>query len=147
MKYSKIECPNCKRLIANTNIKRHIECCLKLEKSTCPVCGKHVSRGAITCGYSCSNKFFRSGENNGSWKPDEDVSYTVVCFRHHERKCVVCPEDKIVAVHHYDHDRSNNDWRNLIPLCPTHHSYMHSRWKYLIEEKVNEYWRSLACVK
>ena len=44
------------------------------------------------------------------------------------KRSVVCGEDKIVAVHHYDHNHENNDPKNLIPLCPTHHAYVHSRY-------------------
>ena len=40
----------------------------------------------------------------------------------------MCGEEKIVAVHHYDHDHTNNDIANLVPLCPTHHQYVHSRY-------------------
>lgn len=43
------------------------------------------------------------------------------------------------AVHHLDENKKNNNYKNLIPMCPTHHQYMHSRHKYLIEDEVNEY--------
>ena len=42
-------------------------------------------------------------------------------------------------VHHFDHNHSNNDPTNLVPLCGTHHGYMHSRFRHLIEEQVNSY--------
>lgn len=45
----------------------------------------------------------------------------------------------IVAVHHYDENHSNNDPKNLVPLCPTHHQYLHSRYAGLIKDKVNDY--------
>ena len=79
---------------------------------------------------------FRSGLNNPNTK---DTSYRVICFTYHEKKCVVCGEDKIVAVHHFDENHENNDPMNLIPLCPTHHGYWHSKWRHLIESAVNEY--------
>jgi hypothetical protein len=140
MKYPKIECAVCKREISNTNFKRHKEACGKSKDfGTCPVCGKAVQYGRTTCSYSCSNTFFRTGEDNGSYKSDDKAMYRTVCFRHHKKKCIICDENKIVAVHHYDENRSNNDWKNLIPMCPTHHSYMCSRWKHLIEEKVDKY--------
>jgi hypothetical protein len=104
----------------------------------CPVCGKkfktqkgHV-REKKTCSYACSNTYFRSGPQNGNWNND---AYRTTCFHHHEKKCIICEEDKIVEVHHYDGNNKNNDFMNLIPLCPTHHQYMHSR--YIVEIKDN----------
>jgi len=66
-------------------------------------------------------------------------SYRSICWAHHEKVCVVCGEDKIVAVHHYDENHDNDDPKNLVPLCPTHHLYVHSSYKYLVEEKIEEY--------
>lgn len=69
--------------------------------------------------------------------------YRKICFDNHPHKCCVCDEKLIVEVHHYDKNRKNSDPKNLIPLCPTHHKYMHSEYKYLIEDKVKEYIKSL----
>lgn len=113
-------------------------------KKVCPVCGKTFYTSTakkasrkICCSYACSNTHFRSGENNGRYtnKP----SYVKLCFRHHPHKCCVCGEEHIVAVHHYDENHYNNSPENLVPLCPTHHSYWHSRFKELIKDKVDEY--------
>jgi hypothetical protein len=70
---------------------------------------------------------------------DEVATYTTIAWRYHEKKCVACGEDKIVAVHHLNEIHSDNDPKNLIPLCPTHHQYVHSRYKYLVEDKINTY--------
>lgn len=111
----------------------------------CPICGKEyeTSDGGknkkITCSIGCANTYFRSGENNGQWKPD---SYRSTCFYYHKKKCVICEEDKIVAVHHYDGNHNNNKIANLIPLCPTHHQYCHSRYKELIQKQLDEYHKS-----
>ncbi len=112
---------------------------------SCPICNREFStqQGAkkekITCSYSCSNTYFRSGNNNGTYKDDSEVSYRRLCFRYHTKECIICKEDKIVAVHHFDENHNNNDLANLIPLCPTHHQYIHSQYKYLIEDEVNKY--------
>ena len=94
-------------------------------------------------GHACSNKLFRSGRNNGNFKEDHElkgrVSYATICFRHHEKKCCVCGEDKIVEAHHYDENHLNNDPSNLVPLCPTHHRYVHSRYKHLVIDVVDKY--------
>ena len=113
----------------------------------CPVCGNKFEtminhkREKTTCSYSCSNTYFRSGENNpnyGNISGDKN-HYRRICFEHHKKECVVCGENKIVAVHHYDENHNNNSIENLIPLCPTHHQYAHSRYKDEIMGKIDEY--------
>ena len=107
-----------------------------------------------TCSRSCSNTQYRSGSNNGNWKhPDQrsdwDVRYRTRCFDHHKKECVVCGESNVVAVHHMDEDHSNESPENLIPLCPTHHVYWHSRYRSLIEAQVFKYiedWKSQRSV-
>ena len=98
------------------------------EIKLCPVCNKKYEcfkkQNKKTCSYSCSNKFFRTGENNGNWKNN---SYRTTCFSRHEKKCIICNETKIVAVHHYNGNHNDNKIENLIPMCPTHHQYMHSK--------------------
>ncbi len=67
--------------------------------------------------------------------------YRSICWRHHEKKCIICGESKIVAVHHYDHNHGNNEPSNLIPLCPTHHCYVHSKHRDEVQGKIDE-WRN-----
>lgn len=108
----------------------------------CPVCGNSFitesgsTREKITCSHSCSNTYFRSGINNPNWSDDR---YRSTCFIYHEKECIICGEKNIVAVHHYDENKKNNNPENLIPMCPTHHQYMHSNFKSLIDETVNRY--------
>jgi hypothetical protein len=108
----------------------------------CPVCKSNfkTKKGHVkekeTCSYSCSNTYFRSGINNPNWKTE---AYRSTCFLYHEKKCVTCGEEKIIDVHHFDEDRGNNSPENLIPLCPTHHMYWHSRYKDEVYDKVVEY--------
>jgi 5-methylcytosine-specific restriction endonuclease McrA len=105
----------------------------------CPICGhkfKSRKKLQITCSHSCSNTYFRSGPNNGNWKED---AYRTTCFLHHDKKCLICKEKNIVEVHHIDRNKSNNSSTNLIPLCPTHHRYCHSKYKEIIEKKIDKY--------
>ena len=139
MAHMKIECPKCKKSFGNNVYKRHVEKCEGL--TVCPVCEKEFSGPSVTCSYACSNKHFRTGEGNGNWKQD---TYQTTCFLYHKKECVVCGESNIVEVHHYDCDHSNNDPKNLIPLCSTHHKYMHSKFKKLIDEVVTKYYLSVA---
>lgn len=118
----------------------------RIRDKVCPVCEKKFKPGTktqVTCSYSCSNTHFRSGTNNPNYKyGGEQQEYRRICFAHHPKECIVCGEDKIVAVHHYDENHHNNDITNLVPLCPTHHQYMHSKYKALISDIVDE-WRRL----
>lgn len=108
----------------------------------CPVCEnefetkKGHKKEKKTCSHACSNTYFRSGVDNPNWK---NSSYRSTCFLYHEKKCVICGEDKILDVHHFDENKENNSPENLIPLCPTHHMYWHSRYKDEIYDKVCEY--------
>ena len=106
---------------------------------TCPVCQvsfKPKSKTQTTCSRSCSNTHFRSGVNHYAYTPEKQ-NYRTLCFAHYPKKCIICGEDKIVAVHHYDENHDNNDINNLVPLCPTHHQYLHSRYKHLIQDTVD----------
>lgn len=114
----------------------------KTQTKNCPVCNKSFEtiignkEERTTCSYSCSNTYFRSGDKNGNWSEDQ---YRTTCFLYHEKKCVICGEENIVTVHHYDKNKKNNSPENLIPMCPTHHQFVHSKFSYLVKDKVNEY--------
>jgi len=136
--------PNIKRLCLANNIdtshftKKRVSEITK----TCPVCKKQFTglpckvKNKKTCSYACSNKFFRTGEGNGNWKKD---AYRSTCFLHHKKECIICGENKIVTVHHYDENHKNNSPENLVPLCPTHHQYYHSKFRKEVEKKIDTY--------
>lgn len=90
------------------------------------------------CTRKCANATGGKAKS-AKYHSDEDAHYATVAWRHHVKECVICGENLVVAVHHFDENHDNNDPKNLVPLCPTHHTYIHSRHKYLIEDKVNEY--------
>jgi hypothetical protein len=119
----------------------------------CPVCSHEfetLSGGRdakTTCSHKCSNTFFRSGDQNGMRAAKlagltdgtRVECYADICWRYHQRECVVCGERLIVAVHHLNEIHDDNRPENLVPLCPTHHQYWHSRHKHLIEKTVLDY--------
>jgi hypothetical protein len=120
----------------------------------CPICENSFETKSgckeerTTCSYSCSNTFFRSGINNPNFgkkifnKTDNGYHYShyrTICFHYHKKECIVCGENKIVAVHHHDNNHTNNDPKNLVPLCPTHHQYVHSRYKDDVIGIINDY--------
>lgn len=135
----KVECRHCKKTYLNSNIERHeMSCYLNPGKlKFCSVCEKPIknyksSKG--TCSYSCSNVYFSHLRNK-----DERLGYKALCFRYHKKECAVCKENKIVAVHHYDENHKNDLPENLIPLCPTHHQYVHSRYRDEVQPIIDQY--------
>jgi hypothetical protein len=144
----KVECKYCKKYISKTNIVKHELSChsnpdvlIKKEK-VCPVCSKKFVSESITCSYSCSNTHFAHLRN----KPDNYSNYRTICFKYHKKQCIICNEDKIVEVHHYNEQHDDNDPKNLVPLCPTHHQYVHSKYKDCVQSIIDEYVKSLSVV-
>lgn len=138
-------CKWCKDIIVDSSIKQHEAGCYLNPKNIklCPVCNKPIKnwRKSKRCSSKCANS-----KGNNKYTIEEacnkgvaDDVYRRICFEHHEKKCVCCNERNVVAVHHYDGNRLNNDPINLIPLCPTHHCYWHGKYKNLIEKRVEMY--------
>lgn len=138
---TKVKCQYCSKEVGYSNLSNHEKGCYLNPDNlrSCQVCDspiKNFKKSKGTCSRGCANKLFRSGEDNGNWKGER---YQSICFLHHEKKCVVCGENKIVAVHHYDHNHENNDPANLVPLCPTHHNYVHSRYVKEVQPIIDDY--------
>ena len=100
----------------------------------CPTCAKEFtttknSKEKTTCSRSCANSYFRSGKNHPNYLGQ---NYRIKAIEEYGHSCVICDEKNIIEIHHLDENHQNNDINNLIPLCPTHHRYMHSKFKYLI---------------
>lgn len=123
--------------------------CLKPEEkkqrhtdAICGICGddfKFVRKPGRKDQLFCSTKcrgVKMSGKNHHNYK---GTLYTVICFEHHKKECIICGENRVVATHHYNEDHSDNRPENLVPLCPTHHQYMHSRFKDIISAQVDAY--------
>lgn len=89
------------------------------------------------CSRSCAN-------NRQLWWNENATHYKTIALRHWEHSCAICGFDKIVAIHHIDMQKSNNDPTNLIPLCPNHHEMVHSKYheevQPLIDELVEQKW-------
>lgn len=137
----KKSCKHCGKETTLGNIKKHEDACYlnPINLQECVICKSPIrnyktSKG--TCSKGCANKHFRSGENNGNFR---GTRYSTICFHHHKKECIVCGENNIVTVHHYDHNHNNNEPENLIPLCPTHHQYVHSRFKEEVQPIIEEY--------
>ena len=96
------------------------------------------SKSKYFCSRGCANSVGGTAKSK-KYNTDENASYRTVAWRHHKKICVVCGEDKVVAVHHMNENHSDNSPSNLVPLCPTHHQYMHSKYKHLIIDTVEKY--------
>lgn len=130
-------CVHCGKEFTLANINKHEKACGRPKViKECPVCKTMHSKGGVTCSYSCSNTYFRSGNNNPNWRGN---NYRNICFETHGKKCIVCGEEKILAVHHINEDHSDNRPENLVPLCPTHHQYVHSKYRDEIQPYIDKF--------
>ena len=128
-------CQFCNKLFSAAGFINHEKYCYLNPRilKKCAKCGvvlKHPLKNT-TCSKRCSNIHFARRKSA--------LAYRTICFRFHKRKCCICDETLIVGVHHLDENNKNNDPSNLIPMCPTHHQYWHSKHKYLVEQKVLVY--------
>ena len=146
----KMNCTWCKRTTSKSAINRHEKSCYlnPVNLKICPVCGDPIKdyKNNTTCSSKCARQHFSEMYHEFAqipWK-DRSLTYREICFRHHKKQCIVCGETLLVEVHHYDWNHSNDEPENLIPLCPTHHKYLGSQHKHLIEEQVDEYHKTFC---
>lgn len=82
------------------------------------------------CSRQCSNLWIGttiSRENHPNWKGGQ-YSYKEAMKRIHKfPRCVLCtePDKRILAVHHIDKNRKNNNIENLMWLCHNCHFLIH----------------------
>ncbi|MCK5020915.1 MAG: HNH endonuclease [Candidatus Peribacteraceae bacterium] len=137
-----IKCKFCNKEMNTPNIKRHENTCYMNPKNirSCPICKIIIKNNRNeTCSKSCAKQMpCNFGRHNPNWKDDSN-DYVTTCKEYHGLSCIICGEDKVFNVHHIDKDRTNNRPDNLVPLCPTHHAYMHKGFGYLIEEKITKF--------
>jgi hypothetical protein len=141
----KVTCQYCFKEFTKGNIVRHSNACINnpivrsAKEKTCPICSSFFYTESVTCSNSCANTHFRSGINNPNYNISSLRAYVRICFSFHKKECIVCKEANIVEVHHYDENHNNNSPENLIPLCPTHHQYFHSNYRYLVDKQIITY--------
>lgn len=117
------------------------------EERDCPVCGKkftvtNTNWEKTTCSHGCANTFFRSGNNAGGYSGGVYSGKSAFKKAFPIQKCAVCEEVEVIDFHHVDQDRSNNAISNIIPLCPTHHAYVHRDKLDLILDKLEDFFKS-----
>tara|TARA_Y100000310_G_scaffold343880_1_gene453665 strand:- start:12051 stop:12587 length:537 start_codon:yes stop_codon:yes gene_type:complete len=109
------------RIICNWCYRKHI---WKPKQFICPRCGKnkpHHGKGLCNGCYSSVHQIHNVRRWNAvlHHKIDPDL------YKKITRKCEICGFDKIVEMHHIDHNHSNNSSDNLVGLCPNHHKMIH----------------------
>lgn len=122
------KCSNCGEIIKGAaNFKKHKEACKKNYKQCLNErCDNNFwdSKERSFCSQNCFIDAFKKGEYEVANKL---VSYRTLCFEYHEHKCIFCEENNILDVHHLDEDHNHNTPANLVPVCPTHHRYIHHK--------------------
>ena len=107
----------------------------------CFVCKKDIykSKKAIDgskskkyfCDKSCQTTWRNSmvfiGKNHSNWKDGKTTYRSVLIKSKGEKKCTLCNNNdtRLLAAHHLDKNRMNNDISNLIWLCHNCHFLVH----------------------
>ena len=119
-----------------------------LETRQCLHCGKDFkvslkdkkSSKQLTCSISCSSSYpdFKKRRVEGKL-PNGATSYPIIAKQHGLTSCCICGESVVIDIHHLDEDKTNNSIDNLVPLCPTHHAYIHRGKLDLIMDQLVDY--------
>lgn len=114
------------------------------ENRQCQRCGKEFTVNVFTASKSPSLRRYCS-KVCGRAKAAESKTlkhYKTIAKRAYGHlKCCVCGFDKIVDIHHADHNHNNNDPKNLVPLCPNHHRMYHSRYIEEVRPFIDNFFR------
>lgn len=161
----KKNCKFCNIPVIPGSLKRHEKSCHLNPDNIkyCPVCGCLIkNKKHTTCSSKCRGIHFKdtycetsrvyahtfearqkaslSLGGDGCVSNNGTEDYRGICFKYHEKRCIICNEDIAVDVHHVDRNRKNCDPNNLVPLCPTHHRYLQIKEvRKEIETKIKEY--------
>jgi len=94
------------------------------KKIICKRCKRELSMHAKGFCGGCYNYLFRTEQakaGNSQKRNNLDIKE----YQKITKKCVVCGFNKVVELHHLDHNHKNNSETNLIGLCPNHHKMVH----------------------
>ena len=145
MNNGKYQTPEYKMKQALKVDKRYGE--IKKHQKVCSCCGEEfIFEGRLNtkkydltkyCSRSCAN-------NRQEWWNENATHYRTIALQNHDEKCAICGFDKIVAIHHIDENKKNNNPKNLIPLCPNHHEMVHSKWKFEVQPFIEKWVENLG---
>ncbi len=106
----------------------------------CHVCGietykiqkalKNSKSGYFFCSKSCQAKWRNQefiGAKHSNWKTGRSAYRSVLTRNKIAKICTLCKteDERVLAVHHIDRDRLNNDLTNLAWLCHNCHFLVH----------------------
>ena len=106
----------------------------------CSICGKEAYKkpkalersksGKFFCGKSCQTKWRNSEfilEKHPNWKNGRNAYRSVMKCSKSPKVCTLCSttDSRILAVHHIDENRTNNNIENLVWLCHNCHHLVH----------------------
>ncbi len=98
----------------------------------CKVCGKLILSGLNkrTCSRACANKLRIGTSYKHGQLHDKVKAYSIIrsrLFNERGKFCESCGERRveILVMHHIDTNRQNNDFSNLMVLCPNCHAETH----------------------
>lgn len=124
----------CSRICCYESRKKgkHIKCfiCNKITYKS----PKNLARsksGKYFCCKSCQtiwrNSMVFIGKNHSNWKNGQTTYKKVLLQSNKKRICILCKENdtRLLAAHHIDENRKNNDVNNLIWLCHNCHFLVH----------------------
>ena len=109
-----------------THIVKCDECNSDVEKRQSDITKSNKRNGLLFCNKTCAG-LYRRGEQSGNWKGGTQ-DYRKNALDHYGAVCEECGYQEyaqVIEVHHRDHDRENNDLKNLQVLCPTCHRIEH----------------------
>jgi hypothetical protein len=93
---------------------------------------KHSKSQKFFCSKSCQaiwrNKTY-SGENHARWTTGINAYRKILRRQKIQEICTKCGYDNklVLIVHHIDHNRNNNEIKNLMWLCRNCHYLIHNR--------------------
>jgi len=114
----------------------------------CPICDGYIKHYKYN--KTCSHQ--SKGHIPHNKKYFDKVNYRKIAVKYHKMECIICGEDLMIDVHHFDGDRDNNNPENLVPICATHHRYIHHNENYYfikecIDDYVNNFIKEFICLK
>ncbi|MBU2639446.1 MAG: hypothetical protein KKG75_01925 [Nanoarchaeota archaeon] len=110
----------------------------KKPKGICKRCKRLIFIHAKGYCGGCYNFIFHL-EKTKSYNYKKSHGIDIILYRKITKKCMICGFDKVVELHHLDHDHKNSSEGNLIGLCPNHHKMLHHyKYKKEIIKKLKE---------
>lgn len=121
-------CKNCGKIKDHHSKGMCFNCYRKLlwkpKPIVCKHCKKERPHQAFGLCRSCHPKLTRY-EKIKEFNYVKYHNIPLELYKEITKACMVCGFDKIINLHHLDHNRKNNTKNNLIGLCPNHHKMIH----------------------